>query len=141
MEPAALALIALFGLGMVGMLVLVVWLITRGSRVGKRTEDQLRARGFEPFDSFRMRGYLDELQCEYRRETGNAHFSVRLRNPKHPGSFDSISIQRQVVFDVKQHGADAVFQPLRVANGGRYKLRKKSPRVIDFPDDEETDQH
>ena len=41
----------------------------------------------------------------------------------------------RMVFEVKQSGADAVFQPLRIRNGGRYKLRKKSPRTIDFEDD------
>lgn len=40
-----------------------------------------------------------------------------------------------MVFEVKQCGADGVFQPLRVRNGGRFKLRKKRPRIIDFEDD------
>ncbi len=41
-----------------------------------------------------------------------------------------------MVFEVKQSGADAVFQPLRVSNGGRFKLRKVRPRIIDFEDDQ-----
>ncbi len=41
-----------------------------------------------------------------------------------------------MVFEVKQSGADAVFQPLRVRNGGRFRLRKKQARIIDFEDDQ-----
>lgn len=41
-----------------------------------------------------------------------------------------------MVFEVKQCGADAVFQPLRVRNGGRTKIRKRRPRVIDFEDED-----
>ena len=41
-----------------------------------------------------------------------------------------------MVFEVKESGADEVFQPLRVRNGGRYRLRKARPRVIDFEDTE-----
>ena len=41
-----------------------------------------------------------------------------------------------IVFEVKESGADEVFQPLRVRNGGRYRLRKARPRVIDFEDTE-----
>jgi uncharacterized protein (DUF3820 family) len=41
-----------------------------------------------------------------------------------------------MVFEVKQSGADAVFQPLRVRNGGRTRLRKRQSRVIDFEDED-----
>lgn len=37
-----------------------------------------------------------------------------------------------IVFEVKQSGADAVFQPLRAVRGGRTQLRKARPRVIEF---------
>ena len=37
-----------------------------------------------------------------------------------------------IVFEVKASGADAVFQPIRSRNGGRTRLRKARPRVIDF---------
>ena len=42
-----------------------------------------------------------------------------------------------MVFEIKQSGADAVFQPLRAANGGRTRLRKGRRRVFDFGDDGE----
>jgi uncharacterized protein (DUF3820 family) len=41
-----------------------------------------------------------------------------------------------MVFEVKQSGADAVFQPLRVRNGGHTRLRKRRSRVIDFEDED-----
>jgi len=41
-----------------------------------------------------------------------------------------------IVFEVKQSGADAIFQPLRAANGGRTRLRKARPRVVDFEKDD-----
>lgn len=42
-----------------------------------------------------------------------------------------------IVFEVKQTGADEVFQPIRMRNGGRTRLRKRRPRVIDFEDESE----
>ena len=41
-----------------------------------------------------------------------------------------------IVYEVKQSGADSIFQPIRTANGGRTRLRKARPRVIDFEDDD-----
>lgn len=41
-----------------------------------------------------------------------------------------------IVYEVKQSGADAVFQPLRTALGGRTRLRKKPPRVVEFDEDD-----
>ena len=44
-----------------------------------------------------------------------------------------------VVFEIKQNGADGVFQPLRVRNGGRYSLRARRPREFDFEDEVDED--
>ena len=37
-----------------------------------------------------------------------------------------------IVFEIKQSGADAVFQPIRTSNGGRFRLRKARPKKFDF---------
>ena len=44
-----------------------------------------------------------------------------------------------LVFEIKQHGSDAVFQPLRARNGGRYVLRKRRSREFDFKDEPDQD--
>ena len=41
------------------------------------------------------------------------------------------------VFEIKQSGADAVFQPLRERKGGRFRLARKRRRVIDFEERED----
>lgn len=41
----------------------------------------------------------------------------------------------EIVFEVKQSGADAVFAPLRRARGGRFPLRKRRNRSVTFEDD------
>ena len=41
----------------------------------------------------------------------------------------------KLVFEIKQHGADEVFQPLRDRNGGRYRLR--SERSFGFGPEED----
>ena len=41
----------------------------------------------------------------------------------------------EIVFEVKQTGADGVFAPLRRARGGRYPLSKKRNRSVRFDDD------
>ncbi len=41
------------------------------------------------------------------------------------------------VFEIKQSGADAVFQPLRERKGGRFRLARKRGRVIDFEERED----
>ncbi|NNC90330.1 MAG: hypothetical protein HKN82_17895 [Akkermansiaceae bacterium] len=41
----------------------------------------------------------------------------------------------EIVYEVKQSGADGVFAPLRAVRGGRTKLRKPRRRVIDFGED------
>ena len=38
----------------------------------------------------------------------------------------------EVVHEVKTVGADEVFAPLRAAQGGRTRLRKKRPKRVDF---------
>ena len=42
-----------------------------------------------------------------------------------------------MVFEIKQAGADEVFQPLRNRNGGRFRLSGKRKRIVDFEEDEE----
>ncbi len=41
------------------------------------------------------------------------------------------------VFEIKQSGADRIFQPLRTRNGGRFRLTRKRGRVIDFEERED----
>jgi uncharacterized protein (DUF3820 family) len=41
----------------------------------------------------------------------------------------------EVVYEVKQGGADEIFAPLRRARGGRTNLRKERPRQVDFGED------
>lgn len=41
----------------------------------------------------------------------------------------------EMVFEVKASGADEVFAPIRLKNGGRFKLRKKRKRIVTFEDD------
>ena len=41
------------------------------------------------------------------------------------------------VHEIKESGADSVFQPLRMRNGGRFRLARKKRRVIDFEEREE----
>lgn len=41
-----------------------------------------------------------------------------------------------MVYEIKESGADAVFQPIRASNGGRTRLRPKRPKVFDFEDEE-----
>lgn len=41
------------------------------------------------------------------------------------------------VFEIKQSGADAVFQPLRERKGGRFRLARERGRVIDFEERED----
>ncbi len=41
------------------------------------------------------------------------------------------------VFEIKQSGADAVFQPLRERNGGRFRLARKRRRTVDFEERED----
>ncbi|HJM63026.1 MAG: hypothetical protein CMN05_07040 [Roseibacillus sp.] len=41
------------------------------------------------------------------------------------------------VFEIKQSGADTIFQPLRTRNGGRFRLTRKRGRVIDFEERED----
>ncbi|MDE0825852.1 MAG: DUF3820 family protein [Akkermansiaceae bacterium] len=41
----------------------------------------------------------------------------------------------EMVFEVKQTGADGVFAPIRQKNGGRFKLQKKRKRSVTFEDD------
>jgi len=37
-----------------------------------------------------------------------------------------------MVFEIKQSGADAVFEPIRTANGGRTRFRKGRRREFQF---------
>ena len=37
-----------------------------------------------------------------------------------------------MVFEIKQAGADEVFQLLRKRNGGRFRLSRKGARAVDF---------
>lgn len=41
----------------------------------------------------------------------------------------------EIVFEIKQSGADGVFDPLRRARGGRYPLRKKRRKSVTFDED------
>jgi len=41
------------------------------------------------------------------------------------------------VFEIKQSGADSIFQPLRMRNGGRFRLARKRRRAVDFEEREE----
>ena len=43
------------------------------------------------------------------------------------------------VFEVKECGADAVFQPLRISNGGRFRLTKQGRKSFDFRESSERD--
>jgi len=38
----------------------------------------------------------------------------------------------ETVFEIKQNGADGVFEPIRQANGGRIRLRRERPKEFDF---------
>ena len=41
------------------------------------------------------------------------------------------------VHEIKESGADSVFQPLRERNGGRFRLTRKRRRAVDFEGREE----
>jgi hypothetical protein len=43
----------------------------------------------------------------------------------------------ETVFEIKQGGADSVFQPLRMRNGGRFRLARKRRRAVDFEERED----
>jgi uncharacterized protein (DUF3820 family) len=41
----------------------------------------------------------------------------------------------EIVFEIKQTGADGVFDPIRRARGGRYSLHKKRRKSVSFDDE------
>ena len=41
----------------------------------------------------------------------------------------------EIIFEVKQSGADGVFAPIRQRNGGRFRLQKRRTREVRFEDD------
>lgn len=41
------------------------------------------------------------------------------------------------VYDIKSHGMDVLFEPMRQQHGGRSKLRPQRKKVINFGDDDD----